>query len=82
VSPRYHCCIAIFVAQQQVWFPFLIITLHYEYPLGADTVRIDNFFSNMGGGNDDKSFPYFEGTNFRDGSNSSRQFCENSTVTK
>jgi hypothetical protein len=64
VSPRYHCCIAIFVAQQQVWFPFLIITLHYEYPLGADTVRIDKNFSNMGGGNDDKSFPYFEGTIF------------------
>jgi hypothetical protein len=60
VSPRYRCCIAIFVAQQQDLFPFLIITLYYEYQLGADTARI-NYFSKMSGEHEiDKSFPYFE----------------------
>jgi hypothetical protein len=41
VSPRYRCCIGIFVAQQQDLFPFLMITLYYEYPLSKQSFAED-----------------------------------------
>jgi hypothetical protein len=68
VSPTiYRCCIAIFVApqQQQDLFPFLIITLYYEYQLGQIRRELITFLECVVNMKSTKaSLIYFEEHNF------------------